>query len=101
MAARCWQTDVLPDASVASHVMLLTPSGNAPGALSNTFGAGSQRSEAVAIPSCGWLGHSATTSAEQEIRGGVVSCTVTELVQVARLPDASVAVNVTWVAPSG
>lgn len=101
---------VLPDASVAVQVTVVVPMGNVepeggvhatvtPGQLSDAVGAGKVT---VALLEIGQVcAATAVTFAGQVIEGGCVSLTVTVNEQLLVLPDASVAVQVTVVAPFG
>ena len=102
-STRCDAAALLPDASVAFHTTVCDPSGNRAGASLETdtsctsSTAGSPRSTLLGAGEAA----SNTTSGGGAIDGGVVSTTATSCVSVAWLPAASVAVQVTTVAPIG
>src|SRR5262245_38383988 len=96
--------------STSSVVAPSSPPGASSGSLlvtetRRTAAAGSQRSLTCQAGCTGtrrWFGgHSVVRSVVSVREGTVVSRTVTPVEQVATFPDASVAVKVTWVAPSG
>src|SRR3990172_7037879 len=97
---------VFPEASVAVKVTVVVPSGKTAGALLTTVGAASQISVAVGNGTVTGVPSRLVCSTRMgagtfEITGAVVSTTLTEGVAVAVFPEASVAVNVTVVVPSG
>jgi hypothetical protein len=94
----------LPESSVAVKVTVVSPGGNAAGALLVITTFASQMSVAVAINDTTVpvrVACSTVTSAGAVRIGGVVSLTVTFVVALALLPESSVAVKVTDVTPSG
>jgi hypothetical protein len=97
---------VLPPLSVAVQVTVVVPIGKVLplAGLHVTVGFGSHASEPLAVKvTAAPLGlvHSATMSAGQVTVGATSSRTVTEKLQVALLPESSVAVHVTVVMPTG
>jgi hypothetical protein len=92
------QVEELPQSSVAVHVRVTENSaGQAPGVVTvENVGTtlGSQRSEAVAEPKLGELGHSTLDTVGQVIEGAVLSVTDMVRLQVEELPQSSVAVQV-------
>ena len=100
----CVSAALLPELSVAVHVIVVSPSGKLAGASLVTVTEESTVSEAVAAPvRIGVVvpAASAVMSAGAVTLGAVVSRTVTVWVSVAELPASSVAVQVTVVLPSG
>ena len=95
---------LLPDVSVAVHVTMVSPSGNASGA-SLVIEATSTISVDTANPISNFIPElsdiSISISDGDWIDGTVVSSTITYWMSVALLPDVSVAVHVTMVSPSG
>ena len=95
----------LPEASVAVQVTMVTPTGNTAGASLVIAGSRSARSVAVAIPMLTWVPAGSLVVAETFAGtcsvGRVVSVTATVWVAKALLPDASCAVQVTVVMPTG
>jgi hypothetical protein len=92
------QVDELPQSSVAVQVRVTENAwGQEPGVVTlENVGTTllSQRSEAVAAPKLGVLGHSTFATVGQVIEGGVLSVTEMVLLQVDELPQSSVAVQV-------
>jgi len=101
----CVAVAVLPDASVAVQITVVAPSGNVAGALLEAVA--EQLSATVAVPSDTPLAVQSPASAFTVTAAGAVmvgftlSTTVTVCVAVVVLPDASVAVQITVVRPTG
>jgi hypothetical protein len=96
----------LPESSVAVKVTVVSPSGNAAGALLVTTGSASQISVAVGVPSVttvpSLLVCSIITSAGMDPSNGeVVSCTVITTVDGLLVRLSAVTLRVTTVLPSG
>src|SRR5947208_1813940 len=93
------QVAELPQASVAVQVrLILAAVGQLPASVSSenvTLRFWSQSSVKIGVPKAGWAGHSMVSSAGQSATSGAVwSSAVMVWLQVAELPQASVAVQV-------
>jgi len=96
----CCAVAVLPAASLAVQVTVVTPIGNVAGALLVTVTAPGQKSVAVAVPMLGVVPSGTVIGPGTNVNvGGVWSSTVTFPVHVAESLVAEVAVSVTVVVP--
>ena len=96
----CVAVAVLPAASLAVHVTVVTPIGKGEGALFVTVTVPGQVSATVGVPRVGVVPITAVTGPGTDVNvGGVWSTTVTLPVQVAVPPVAEVTVSVTVVVP--